>query len=200
MVKQKSVNAADVLWLLDTDFQPEVGLSVSTIASAIREARALTGREPETGAMVDVRHAGTWAGALVWFIVLEQLGTCFQPIPSENKRDSKGAIARSLIWYAGVGPNAAHELHHLRDRFAHDYTLEGSRGRRYRLTRREDVPLFTPHNVRPRVSLYHLAEAAERAASSVRSLAQKGSLTTGSVGDMATVLRRFSMVLETDDV
>ena len=51
--------------------------TASTIAAAIREARVLTGRDPATGIEPPSNvHRSTWAGALVWFIVLERVRAC----------------------------------------------------------------------------------------------------------------------------
>ena len=152
-----------VAWLLDTGVVWQVGDRVSTISAAIREARALTGRNPATGVEPPGNeHRATWAGALVWFIVLEQLGTCFRPSCADD-RSCGDEIVCALVWFADVDWSVAIELAALRDRFAHDYSLEHPRrSRRYRLTARTDAPLLKRHNQRPEVSLYQLAETAER--------------------------------------
>lgn len=188
-----------VTWLLDTTVDVAVGDDVSTIAAAIKEARVLTGRDPKTGSEPSPNpHAGTWAGALVWFIVLEQLATCFRPA-SVNAPSSDGEIADALAWYAQVRRPDARELDRLRDRFAHDYSLEHpTRNRRYRLTGRPG-PLLRRDNTRPEVSLHELANSAERAVSAVRSLGEAGQLHIALPGGNSKVERRFSMVLEAGD-
>ena len=185
--------------LLDTDFDPHVGDEVSTIAAAIREARNLTGRDDKTGIEADPnRHRATWAGALVWFIVLEQLATCFKPADDPKPDDDHDdLIACALQWFADVRFDTAIKLDKLRNRFAHDYSLETPDGsKRYRLG--VTGPLLKDDNRRPRVSLYELANKAEQALSRVRELADDDNLVLRL--PIETIQRRFTMTLEEDDV
>lgn len=105
-----------------------------------------------------------------------------------------------LLWFAQIDKSKAADLDRLRDRFAHDYSLEHQNGTRYRLTGRADAPLLKQRNRRPEVSLYTLAETAELAIRTVRDLAVSDELQIRIDGGKDTIRRRFTMVLEDDDV
>lgn len=96
---------------------------VSCIATALREARSLVGRDPSTGRVERPEHGVTWAGALVYLIYCEQIGSCFHPDGHQHRRRRSHEVADALIWFGGFEVAQAELLRELRNRLAHNYTL-----------------------------------------------------------------------------
>lgn len=121
-------DVATVKQLLDTRLEPGQVI-VSSIAAAHREARNLVGRDPATGDIVAPEHGQTWAGALVYLIFCEQIGSCFS-LEGEPRMKSHD-LQSALMQFADFEPHDALDLTRLRNRLAHDYTLiEPARGSR----------------------------------------------------------------------
>ena len=98
---------------------------VPCIATALREARNLVGRRPSDGRLERPQHGVTWAGALVYLIYCEQIGSCFKPARHSHRRRRGKALSDALVWFAGFPIGEADDLEELRNRLAHDYTLRG---------------------------------------------------------------------------
>ena len=106
----------DSEWLIPLiDCEVVVPERHSCVAAALREARGLVGRRPEDGQLVDSAHGLTWAGALVYLIYCEQIGSCFRPADSQHPRKKK-ALADALIWFGGFSDEKSRALEELRNR------------------------------------------------------------------------------------
>lgn len=116
-----AVNPADLIALIDTNSPSQTG-PMSCMAAALREARILVGRDPVSGRLMAPRNGMTWAGALVYLIFAEQIGSCFGPL--HLRRHPRGEhLKNALNWFGGFDKGDAETLAHLRHRLAHDYTL-----------------------------------------------------------------------------
>lgn len=116
---------------------------VSTFNAAVREARSLTGRDehgaPETGA------ATLWAGTLVYFALLDQIGDSLMPLrgrrvkkPGSSHRES--SIEKALRQFAPQGATRRQRqvLYAVRCAFAHEFGLFNERAKLF--FRVDDTP------------------------------------------------------------
>lgn len=187
-----SDQAHRVLRLLDTSLSPEAGCSC--FGAALREARVLVGRDPATGTEPpDNDNAATWAGALLYLIYLEQVGSCFSPAAASVPSDP--GIAEAALWFGGYDGEVPKVLKQLRHRFAHDYTLEPAElGKpRFVLSPDEGEPLFRRSRGRPWIGLRALADLAETTQRQVREMAVTGQLAVHHIGGLDRVEDRFAM-------
>jgi hypothetical protein len=178
--------------LLSTVVEPNA-TGMTCIGAAAREARILVGRNPESGCVMEPEHQKTWAGALVYFVLLEQLGSCFKP--SGSAVPTQSALKNALIWFADVTGSDAAVVYNLRNRFAHDYSLDSPKpGRARYIVHAQEARPFVEHvrNSDYSVSLIGLARAAEMALAKVRSLAERGQLEIHHPGGLGRVLQRFT--------
>lgn len=106
--------------------------SYSSFVAALRDARAATGRNLETGVLEDEPRSGNWLGALGYMALLDQIGKCFR---SRGVSCSKHPVRAALECFAGSSDTEAAAVYALRCSFAHDYAL---------VNRRED-PLLQHH-------------------------------------------------------
>jgi hypothetical protein len=109
---------------------------VSCIATALREARNLVGRRASDGRLENPQLGATWAGALVYLIYCEQIGSCFRPARHSHRHRRGKALSDALVWFAGFPTDEADDLNELRNRLAHDYTLRRKHAR---------APIFALH-------------------------------------------------------
>lgn len=187
----------DPEWLIPLiDCEVVVPTRQSCVAAALREARGLVGRRPEDGRLVDPKHGLTWAGALVYLIYCEQIGSCFRPAGSERPRKKK-ALADALIWFGGSSDEESRALEELRNRLAHDYTLRSTHpdGYRFVLTGSASEPVCTEIGTRTwAVGLPALALRVETVFnSSLLLLADEGRLLCHHPGGTVGVESRFFM-------
>lgn len=96
---------------------------VSTFNAALRDARVVCGRDANTGTLLDLTPTALWAGTLVYFALLDQIGGTLRPARS---RDIKGepSIERALRQFAPVTTKRQRQaLYALRNAFAHEFGL-----------------------------------------------------------------------------
>lgn len=180
------------LWLLDTA-DPEPSALRSNIATAVREARQLVGRDPVTGEAPDPNpHAMSWAGALVWFVFIEQIGQCFRLVGTTTPSDSNGKMRSVLESFGGLSSDEASSVVKLRHRFAHDYSLAPPDGpRRFQL---DDGPhLVISHGDLTVVSLPMLTEVCEAVLRGLRKSVSSGRVEVAHRGGIDRVVARFTM-------
>lgn len=83
---------------------PRGGVTESTLAAALREARALTGRDRITGS--EREPSLSWPGAATYLLLILQLGHAVKPCPG-----TRSAFAQRRIDHPRVGPRRApHQL------------------------------------------------------------------------------------------
>ena len=180
--------------ILDTSLPPEQGCT--SIAAALREARLLVGRDPDTGLEPPGnQHRGTWSGALIHLVFLEQIGSCFSPIGAQLPKEP--GIAEAARWFGGCAGESPRILEKLRHRFAHDFTLErAERGQpRFVLDDEPGAPLFKKTRGRPWVGLVALADLATTVAVAVGESARRGDLAVHHTGGLNRVEERFRMIV-----
>ena len=90
----------------------------STLLASLRDARRLTGRNPETGYLESPANAGNWLGALGYFVVLDQIGKVFT--------DGHPNEVVSALRRFSSPPLSSHQLdslYALRCALSHNYSL-----------------------------------------------------------------------------
>jgi hypothetical protein len=118
--------------------QPIAGGYVSTFNAAAREARVLTGRNPQTGQPdPDAGSTTVWAGTVVYLILLEQIGKSLRPKGARGKLQGESAIEKAVRQFA-PGRTMKRErqvIYALRNAFAHEFGLfnDGNGLPRYRV-------------------------------------------------------------------
>jgi hypothetical protein len=97
----------------------------SSLILGLRDARLITNRDSETGNVTFKTKAplmpNSWAGTIVYLIILELIGTCFKPVHSPKSSDN--AIYRALRYFSSLSENEARAIESLRHSFAHNYGL-----------------------------------------------------------------------------
>lgn len=96
---------------------------VSTFNLALRDARVVCGRHVDTGTLLGVTPTALWAGTLVYFALLDQVGDTLRPAFG---RDIKGesSIERALRQFASSTTKRQRQaLYALRNAFAHEFGL-----------------------------------------------------------------------------
>lgn len=93
----------------------------SSLTAAVRDARHATRRELDTGQKIPGESHGSWLGALGYFTVLDQIGTCFRE-KDKSRISSKGVVA-ALEHFTELNQSVANALYALRCSFAHDFSL-----------------------------------------------------------------------------
>jgi hypothetical protein len=96
---------------------------VSTFNAALRDARVVCGRDVITGTPLGSTPIALWAGTLVYFALLDQIGNTLWPIQGRDaKRES--SIERALRQFAPESTRRQREaLYALRNAFAHEFGL-----------------------------------------------------------------------------
>lgn len=103
---------------------------VSTFNAALRDARVVCGRDANTGTLLGVTPTALWAGTLVYFALLDQIGDTLKPAFG---RDVKGesSIERALRQFASSTTKRQRQaLYALRNAFAHEFGLVNINRRR----------------------------------------------------------------------
>jgi hypothetical protein len=119
----EAIDPSDVLVvakLLDPHLVPGQN-PVSCIAAALRDARTIVGRDEETGKLVSVKQGVAWAGALVYLVFCEQIGSCFHLVGQRSPR--KEPLRRALVQFGGFVDADAIILVKLRNHLSHDFTI-----------------------------------------------------------------------------
>jgi hypothetical protein len=100
---------------------------ISGFLAALGDARDASGRDVDTGNLVDVDRSGHWLGAVAWMVLLDQVGKCFRPTPpagtAPTPADNRSLLSTLNWWYPELEEKDAYALYALRCAFAHDYSL-----------------------------------------------------------------------------
>ena len=102
----------------------------STLVAGLRDCRKNTKRDPETG---NINHAakhgdiGNWLGTIGYFIVLDQIGSCFKKAVSVPKEPTYNKIKLAIEEFGfdliNNDINQLEALLALRNAFTHDFNL-----------------------------------------------------------------------------
>jgi hypothetical protein len=97
----------------------------SSLILGLRDARLITNRNVDTGEVTFEipwpLMPNSWAGTIVYLIILELIGTCFKPKHSPNSNEN--SIYRALRYFSSLSENEARSVESLRHSFAHNYGL-----------------------------------------------------------------------------
>lgn len=94
----------------------------SSLIAVLTDARGATGRNPDTGSVVNPDNTRSWLGATGYLILLDQVGTCFLRAGMHVAADNP--IARALKQFSHVTDDAhVDAIYALRHALAHDYAL-----------------------------------------------------------------------------
>jgi hypothetical protein len=105
--------------------KPE-GKRMSSFWAALRDARCATGRNVETGTVVDEAKTGSWLGAIGYLLLLDQIGTAVRPKrgPGVPAPTGGSSICKALEWFAPHHIEKGRKaIYALRCALAHDYSL-----------------------------------------------------------------------------
>jgi hypothetical protein len=207
--------AALRMHLIEPTIEPPPGYMYrSGFVAALRDAREDSGREPNTGAIIDEPRTGHWLGAVGYLILLDQIGKCFAPAGITASHGSEQpSILRCLgKWAPHIRHDEACAIYALRNALAHDYslfnknannpefqhlfTLDRSTGSVVRLPRRPWPGDYAhpPEDCRTAVSLRELGSSVEAIVAAVR-----GSLPDGLdvllAGGTDELLRRYGLLM-----
>lgn len=101
---------------------PQDGVHLfSGFAHALREARQMTSRDPDSGQKRE-GVKGSWLGAVGYLILLDQIGKCFKP--KNVLRAAGTSIEQALQHFTQLTTLEIKALYALRCAFAHDYSLQ----------------------------------------------------------------------------
>lgn len=96
---------------------------VSTFNAALRDARVVCGRDVSTGAFTGVTPNALWAGTLVYFALLDQVGDTLKPAGG-RKIARESSVERALRFFSpGTTRRQRQALYGLRNAFAHEFGL-----------------------------------------------------------------------------
>ena len=199
---------------------PAIGSWFSSFSAAVRDAREATGRDLDSGDVVDELRAASWLGMLGYLVLLDLIGECFAPAEPERTPVSDVDIVRAL---AHFGPPELTDdeilaVYALRCSIAHNYGLvnlgTGRLANRldhaFLLTNRPGAPLVTLPSTRWDRNLRHaqtmrtvidvrtLGDLAETVIANVQALDTVGALDVILVDGANELMARFSMTLYAD--
>lgn len=102
----------------------------STLVAALKECRVITKRNCQTSQLdltLKTGYPGNWLGAIGYLIILDQIGSCFKNICTENKGKKENSIEFAVKSFAfefmDNDSKKLHALIGLRNAFAHDFNL-----------------------------------------------------------------------------
>ena len=97
----------------------------SSLILGLRDARLITNRNVDSGEVTFEIPAplmpNSWAGSIVYLIVLELIGTCFKK--KINSASDNNAIYSAIINFSNLTDEEARAIESLRHSFAHNYGL-----------------------------------------------------------------------------
>ncbi len=93
----------------------------SAFTAALRDAREMTGRSPDTGEKFDRNH-GSWLGTMGYLALLDQIGKCFKPIEKASITEVR-PIVKALTYFTDLNIQEIDSIYALRCSFAHDFSL-----------------------------------------------------------------------------
>lgn len=118
-----------VEYLTQEKFKYQGHTRYSTINAGLRESRVFTKRDKYTGkynADVEFGYPGHWLGAIGYFAILDQIGSCFKDVGQEtpNKCNRiKFALETFGLDLLNNDNRRLHALVALRNAFTHDFNL-----------------------------------------------------------------------------
>lgn len=99
----------------------------SSLAAALRDARKFSNRDMSSGVVTLEQEAplfpNSWATALLYFIVLDQIGKCFINKLRKSKNFQGFEIYKALKHFSELSDVESYALESLRHSFAHNYGL-----------------------------------------------------------------------------
>lgn len=102
----------------------------STLVAGLRDCRVYTKRDVTTGkhnSEIKFGDEGNWLGAIGYFTVLDQIGSCYKPLgvaePQANANTIKFAIEHFAFDLIGNDAGQLNALIALRNAFTHDFNL-----------------------------------------------------------------------------
>jgi len=99
----------------------------SSLAAALRDARTIANRDVVTGKVTleneEPHYPNSWASALLYFIVLDQIGTCFVNRAKKFNNYQGFEIYKALKHFSDLSDKEAYALESLRHAFSHNYGL-----------------------------------------------------------------------------
>ena len=103
---------------------------VSTLNAALRDARVTCGRDADSGKSLSEKPKALWAGTLVYFALLDQIGDTLRPALGRDIR-GEASIERALRQFGpGTTLRQRQALYALRNAFAHEFGLVNVNTRR----------------------------------------------------------------------
>ena len=99
----------------------------SCLTAAIKEARQISGRNIQTGAIDLSKFPSStqWTGAMCYLIILDQIGKCYRP-KAKSKRTDLSPIERALNYFTTLSEDEIAAIYSLRNAFFHDFSLFNS--------------------------------------------------------------------------
>jgi hypothetical protein len=96
---------------------------VSTFNAALRDARVVCGRDADRGMLLATTPTALWAGTLVYFALLDQIGHTLRPVSGRTVK-GESSIERVLREFAPTTTKRQREaIYALRNAFAHEFGL-----------------------------------------------------------------------------
>lgn len=94
----------------------------SAYIAALTEARSITGRDLNSGVIIDSNSTGTWAGALVYMALIDHIGGIFKNNLCTEKIEFND-FTSALENFTDLNNKEIFALYALRCSFAHDFFL-----------------------------------------------------------------------------
>lgn len=107
----------------------DIQYAVSCFNAALRDARAATGRNLDTGVKIPEQTHGNWLGCLGYMALLDQLGSAVKPSGQQAEGSS---ISTTLSYFSDCSEQDREAIYALRCAFAHDFSLFNPSGREIR--------------------------------------------------------------------
>lgn len=105
---------------------------ISGFAACLKDTRVSTGRDPQSGIVINPQKAGSWLGNIGYMILLDQIGACFKP---KSKQLVKGnSIMQALGHFTTLSNDEKNIIYALRCALAHDYSLYNINDKEPKLT------------------------------------------------------------------
>ena len=93
----------------------------SPYMAALLDARAATGRDINTGEIIDSNKVGNWSGALAYMVLIDHIGIFLSKVTGGNTDRIK--FVKALKDFTNLSNPHIYALYALRCAFAHQYSL-----------------------------------------------------------------------------
>lgn len=105
---------------------------ISGFAACLKDIRVSTGRDPQSGIVIDPQRTDSWLGSIGYMVLLDQIGSCFKP---KNVQLAQGnSIMKALSHFTNLGNDEKQVIYALRCALAHDYSLININAKEPKLT------------------------------------------------------------------